>query len=250
MTDLCARCSKILAERERVAPKLGRVHQLWIDEHLLRHAMCLEGSLYGTAALTFRVLRDGVPGALAECGVGAGVHPAAMHYCMRFAGQYRPIWLFDSFEGIPMPTERDVPSSDRPGVNFAERMGVGLTPDGTFVPSGRAAVPLERVRTFMREWGAPDEHLRFVPGWFHETLLTVDTGPLAMLRVDADTYQSTLAAMDGLYEKVSVGGYVLVHDYDFAGVRAAVVESLGREPEIYSFPGTGPEKRSVWWRKA
>ena len=247
--ELCPDCRAVMEERERVAPRLGRVHQVWIDQHLLSKAMCLVGSLYGTAALVFKAFKRGIHGALAECGVGAGVHPAAMHYCMRYSGEYRNIWLFDSFEGIPKPTKMDVPSEDRPGTDFAEQMGVGVVGDGVIETSGRAAVPLDEVRALLRVWGAEDKHMRFVPGWFHETLSTVDTGPLALLRVDADVYESTKIVFDNLYERVSPGGYLLVHDWDFAGVRAAVQDSLHYEPVVHDLPETGPLPRSVWWEK-
>jgi len=247
--ELCPACQKIMRDREDAAPRVGRVHQLWIDQYLLSQALCEPGSLYGTAALTFKILRQGIPGSLAECGVGAGVHPAAMHYCMRYSGDYRSIWIFDSFEGIPKPTKMDVPSEDRPGTDFAEQMGVGIVEDGVVETSGRAAVTLDEVRALLRVWGAEEKHLRFVPGWFHKTLPVVDTGPLALLRVDADVYESTKVVFDNLYERVSPGGYVLVHDWNFAGVRAAVVDSLGFEPTVHDLPGTGPKLRSVWWEK-
>jgi hypothetical protein len=247
--DLCEDCRAILEERERIAPRLPRLHQMWVDQYLLRSAMCLPGSLYGTAALAFRALARKIPGGFAECGVGAGVHPAAMHYCMRYSGEYRNIWLFDSFKGIPKPTAKDIPSLDRPGSNFVEEMNVGIVADGVVETSGRAAVAIDEVRALLRVWGAKEKHLRFVPGWFHETLPKADTGPLALLRVDADVYESTKTVFDNLYERVSPGGYVLVHDWNFAGVRAGVKDSLGFEPLVHDLPETGPEPRSVWWEK-
>jgi len=245
--DLCNDCRTILEERERVAPRLDRLHQMWIDQYLLRNAMCMPGDMYGTAALVFRVFAHKIPGGFAECGVGAGVHPAVMHYCMRFTGEYRTVWLFDSFQGIPKATQRDIPSEDRPGFDVREILGVK---DGIVETNGRAGVPLEQVKLLMRAWGATDEHLRYVPGWFHETLPQTKTGPLAMLRVDADVYESTKVVLDALYDNVSIGGYVLTHDWDFSGVQSAVVDSLGFMPDVHDFPETGPHPRSVWWEKS
>jgi|GEM_PF-3477777 len=247
--ELCPTCREVMQERERIAPRLPRVHQMWIDRYLLKKAMCLAGSLYGTAALTFMALKREIPGDFAECGVAAGVHPAVMHYCMRYTGKYRNIWLFDSFEGVPKPTSRDVASDDRPGIDFANEIGMGIVDDGVVETSGYAAVSEEEVRALLHVWGAHDKHLRFVPGWFHETVPVFDTGPLAMLRVDADVYESMKLVFDNMYERVSVGGYILVHDWNFAGVHAAVVDSLGFDPDAHDFPGTGPGLRSVWWEK-
>ena len=229
--------------------KLSRVHQVWIDQRLLTRAICGAPSLYATGAVAFRALTGGLPGGMAECGVASGVHPAVMHYCMRYAGQYKTIWLFDSFFGIPRPTSRDVPSPERPGRDARDFMGSELAPDGEIQVTGRAAVSLEEVKRCMTEWGALEEHLRYVPGWFHESIPRTHTGPLALLRVDADLYESTRVAFDCLYDSVVPGGYVGVHDWDLAGVHAAVLDSIGEEPDVTPVPETGPVGLDVWWRK-
>ncbi|HJU39681.1 MAG TPA: TylF/MycF/NovP-related O-methyltransferase, partial [Tahibacter sp.] len=50
-------------------------------------------------------------------------------------------------------------------------------------------------------------------GWFKDTLPAAPIERLAVLRLDGDYYESTMDALVNLYEKVSVGGYVIVDDY-------------------------------------
>lgn len=226
---------------------IPRIHKLWMDR-LLPKAGCYEGSLWGTCWASFLVMKEQIPGAFVEAGVGAGVHPAVMHYCMRYTGEFRPIWMFDSFDGIPKPTRRDVsPSGGRDATAF---LGDEIVPDGVVESTGRAGVPLEDVRRNLRGWGASEQDLRFIPGWFHDTIPATNPGPLALLRVDADVYESTKVVMDALYPRVVSGGFVLAHDCDLPGVWGAICDVLGGPPEVESFGDTGPDPmHSVWWRK-
>ena len=66
--------------------------------------------------------------------------------------------------------------------------------------------------------------MRFIPGYFNETLPATDTGPLALLRIDADSYESTLDVLLALYDRVSPGGIVVVDDFHLRGARRAVME--------------------------
>ena len=53
----------------------------------------------------------------------------------------------------------------------------------------------------------------FLEGWFKDTLHVAPIEKLAVLRVDGDMYESTIQAMDALYEKLSPGGFLIVDDY-------------------------------------
>ena len=45
---------------------------------------------------------------------------------------------------------------------------------------------------------------------------------LALLRLDGDMYSSTWEVLIALYEKVAVGGYVVIDDYDLRGCKSAI----------------------------
>jgi hypothetical protein len=87
-----------------------------------------------------------------------------------------------------------------------------------------------------------------VKGWFEDTLRTAATGPIAVLHLDGDWYESTRTILDALYGRVVAGGFVVVDDYGhWPGCRRAVDEFLGRtgeRPAIVSSDYTG-----VWFRK-
>ena len=72
---------------------------------------------------------------------------------------------------------------------------------------------------------------------------------LAILRLDADLYTSTLEALGPLYDKVSPGGYVIVDDYyAFEPCRTAITEF--REAHGITEPIRRIDWSAVYWRKA
>jgi O-methyltransferase len=102
----------------------------------------------------------------------------------------------DSFEGLP------VPNPDYPADAGSE-----------FHLFKDLAVPLDEVLENFRKYDLLDGQVRFLEGWFSDTLPACPIERLAVLRLDGDMYASTMDALHHLYPKLSVGGYVIVDDY-------------------------------------
>ena len=58
-----------------------------------------------------------------------------------------------------------------------------------------------------------DDQVRFLKGWFKDTLPNAPISSLAIMRLDGDYYESTTVALTNLYDKLSVGGYAIIDDY-------------------------------------
>ena len=87
------------------------------------------------------------------------------------------------------------------------------------------AVSREDVENNFRRFDLFDDNVRFVKGWFSESLPKAPIQQIAVLRLDGDHYSSTMDALNSLHSKLSRGGYVIIDDYTlFAGCRAAVTE--------------------------
>src|SRR5262249_20622817 len=119
----------------------------------------------------------------------------------------RVVWVADSFEGLPALTEgktsyKNDTTVDVDTMNDGGPMGLGL------------AVPLERVKQNFAKFDLLDDQVRFLKGWFCDTLPTAPIETLSILRLDGDMYASTMDALNALYSKVSKGGYVIVDDYN------------------------------------
>jgi hypothetical protein len=209
-------------------------------------------SLRFTYDKTRELLATGVQGDLIECGVGAGVHPAAMARACFDHSELRTIHLLDSFEGVPHGGPQDK--------EWNEHWGDG---SGRLEPSGVAACGIDDVRKNLVRWlghDGEDDRARFVayPGWFQDTLpvMAPTLGPIAFLRLDGDLYESTLVCLQHLYPLVASGGVIVVDDWNLDGcVRAVLDYMISEEHEWDSDDGAwapvNPITASgdVWWTK-
>jgi O-methyltransferase len=189
--------------------------------------------LANVRALAEDVLGRGTPGDFMECGVWRGGVAIYMKAILEVYGdRERRVWLADSFRGLPKPNPREYPRD------------VGLD----FWKWPQLAVSMEEVQENFKRYGLLDERVQFLPGWFRDTLPTAPVEKLALLRIDADLYESTMDALRWLYPKVVVGGWVIIDDYGaVAACRAAVNDfrqSMGIEEPLQWVDWTG-----VYWQK-
>jgi hypothetical protein len=177
------------------------------------------------------VLKEGVPGDLIETGVWRGGACILMRAILKLHGiDNRSVYLADSFEGLPAPALE----ADR-GYDLSE--------------NSYLAVSVEEVRTAFQKFGLLDEQVKFLEGWFKDTLPNAEIDCLAVLRLDGDLYESTMDALNSLYAKVSPQGFVIVDDYGaWAPCKLAVDDFRTRlriQDPIQEIDGTG-----VFWRKS
>jgi len=178
------------------------------------------------------VIQRGVPGDFIETGVWRGGAVIFMRAALAAYGdETRRVWVADSFAGLP-PPEAGV-EADRGDVHHGYET---------------LAVPLEQVQANFARYGLLDDRVRFLKGWFKDTLATAPLDRLAIVRLDGDMYGSTMDAIRPLYPKLSVGGYLIVDDYGVVpGCKQAVDEYRAehriREP-LVDIDGSG-----VCWRR-
>lgn len=172
-----------------------------------------------------------LPGALVECGVWRGGSVLAMLLTLADLGASdREIFLYDTFEGMTAPTEHDVSAHDPPALETwraAEAEGRRAWPEmfaaDVFSESG--------VRETVARAGYPAERIHFVKGAVEETIPRTLPGPLALLRLDTDWYQSTRHELVHLYPLLAPGGVLIVDDYGhWQGAARAVDEYFAAHP--------------------
>ncbi|MEL7236515.1 MAG: TylF/MycF/NovP-related O-methyltransferase, partial [Chloroflexota bacterium] len=109
-------------------------------------------------------------------------------------------------------------------------------------------VTKDDVASHFERYDLLDDQVRFLEGWFKDTLPTAPIERLAVLRMDGDLYESTMDALNALYHKVSVGGYVIVDDYNaIAGCARAVDEF--REAHSITDEMIKVDHHVVYWQK-
>jgi O-methyltransferase len=195
-------------------------------------------TMIGTARLDnvvrccVQAVQDGIPGDLIETGVWRGGSTILMRGVLQALGDAeRRVWVADSFEGLPVPDAERYPADE--GLDWS---GVGVL-----------KVDADVVRANFARYGLLDDRVRFLPGWFSDTLPEAPIDRLAVLRLDGDLYESTMDALVALEPRVSPGGFVIVDDYGgWPPCRAAVDDyraDRGIRAPIRTVDWTG-----VWWR--
>jgi O-methyltransferase len=174
------------------------------------------------------VISEDVPGDIIETGAWRGGASILARAVLAAAGVTdRKVIVADSFEGLPPPDEEAYPA-DR-GLNFHE--------------SPALAVSLEEVQENFRKLDLLDDQVVFLKGWFRDTMPKVASERLAVIRLDGDLYESTILPLNHLYDRLSVGGWVIVDDYHMVrACRTAVRDFLASRslaPELREIEGMG-----------
>lgn len=168
-------------------------------------------------------------GCFVECGVAAGAQIIAM----RAGAPDKLIHAFDSFQGIPMPSNMD---DQMPGVKYfteEERLLLPNPGEQILESSGMTSVSVDDFKKHLVESGAGLDNLEIHKGWFEETMPVNEVGDIAILRLDGDLYNSTMVCLTFLYPKVIKGGIVIIDDWELSGSRQAVIDYfVGVMPEI------------------
>lgn len=172
-----------------------------------------------------------IPGSLLEAGVWRGGCSILMKAMVELYGEDRAVYLLDSFAGLPKP---ELPE---------------LQGEMVFSEIDYLAVSEGFVRARFEAYGITTNGIHFVSGWFKDTVpaLARKIGPIAILRLDGDMYESTKVCLDHLYDKVSPGGFIIIDDYMLFYCRKAVDEF--RAARGIDDPLSWPDTTSVFWQK-
>lgn len=180
------------------------------------------------------IIHDDVPGDLVETGVWRGGASIFMKGVLTAYGDTRDIWLADSFEGLPPPDE----------INFPHDKGWRFDKASSYL-----AVSEDEVRDNFRRYGLWDEHVKFVKGWFRDTLSTLPATRISLLRLDGDLYESTIQALEPLYPRLSVGGFCVIDDYGAVTACEEAVHDYRQQHNITD-PIIDIDGSGVFWRKS
>ena len=186
-----------------------------------------------------RVVADGIPGDLVETGVWRGGTVIFMRALLAtFGVTDRTVWACDSFVGLPAPKPDLYPSDSSMKVDDADlkaMLDAGL------------AVSVDQVKANFERYGLLDDQVRFVEGWFSDTLPSAPIDEIAVLRLDGDLYESTIDALVNLESKVSDGGFVIIDDYGSIQACRDAVHDYRKERQITS-PIVEVDWTGVYWR--
>jgi hypothetical protein len=187
------------------------------------------------------VLARNVPGDLIETGVWRGGATIFMRAILAaHAADDRVVWVADSFEGLPEPDAERFP--------LEAKAHHGPVMQQAFK---RFAAGVDDVRANFATFGLLDDRVRFLEGWFKDTLPVAPIQRLSVMRLDGDYYESTMDGLTNLYDKLSIGGYAIIDDYgedDWTYCRRAVDEF--RAERGITDPMVAVDRRCYFWRRS
>ena len=158
--------------------------------------------------------QENVPGCIVEFGVFNGMWLSHFSDFREELKSNREVWGFDSFEGLPKPTENDL----------------SCFHEGDFLAS------YENVRTRLltseRSW------IKLKKGWFKDTIALPDVQDIAQVayaRIDCDLYQGTVECLQFLSARLVDGAILVFDDWTYdpeKGETKAYCEWSAAHPEF------------------
>ncbi|WP_205474151.1 TylF/MycF family methyltransferase [Nocardioides sp. SYSU D00038] len=182
-----------------------------------------------------QIVADDVPGDLIETGVWRGGACIFMKANLVAWGETgRTVWVADSFQGLPPPDAARFPADTGDKLHTMGGLSVGE----------------QQVRHNFERYQLLDDDVKFLVGWFKDTLPTAPVEKLALMRLDGDMYESTIQAIEALYPKLSPGGFCIIDDFGSHASQAGQAihdyrKQHGITEEIIQIDNFG-----AYWRKA
>jgi len=179
--------------------------------------------MYGLYKAVEYLVNNSILGDFVECGVWKGGSAMLMAATLKKLGsKARDIWLYDTFEGMSQPSEKDANYEGAEAGHLLKKTRKDAS-DSVWCYS-----PLKDVEDNMQKTGYPPNHLKLVQGKIEDTVPSnLPSGPIALLRLDTDWYESTLHEMKHFFPLLVRGGVLIVDDYGhWMGAKRAIDEYL------------------------
>jgi hypothetical protein len=138
----------------------------------------------------------------------------------------RKVFAADSFAGIP----KNLRAVNDPVDAWTDRW----------------IAPVDEVKQNIERFGLLDDRVRFLVGFFANSLKTLADEQFALVRLDSDSYDSVETSLNELYPRLSLGGILIIDDWHLVGCKQAVMDYRARHgvrDEIHEHDG------NAWWVK-
>ncbi len=156
------------------------------------------------------IQRESVQGDLVECGTGRGGGAIFLRGAIEaFDAIDRKVYVADEFRSTPITATG----------------GDGLGGGAGFPDLG---ADLNTVRDGFDRFGLLDDRVRFLLGRLGETLADAPIEKIALLRVGQAPGHDLEDALESLYDKVTLGGFVVLDDYASDEAKLVIDEFRGR----------------------
>ena len=162
-------------------------------------------------------------GDVCEFGCAAGATSALLANEIRTTD--KTLWIFDSFQGLPKPTQKDHLLDDFWSLGSMEAY------------EGTMSYSPEMVKSKLDRVNFPASRVNIISGFIEQTLhLERVPEKISFALVDVDFYVPVLTALLFLRERLTIGGRIVVDDYGTfsSGAKTAVDEFVASYSDCFS----------------
>jgi predicted O-methyltransferase YrrM len=201
------------------------------------YTLLSESRLFSLYCLAKQICVEDLPGNFVECGTCKGGSAALIAFVIKhYSRRPRVLYAFDTFEGMPAPTE----------IDRHQGIPANLTGFGEGTLKASISENLDKICKLLqvRDIVVP------VKGLFAQTLPKYKSaiGSIAFLHADGDWYESTMDIFNTLYDSVISNGLIQVDDYGhWEGCKQAVHDFERMKGESFSLHTI--DETGVWFQK-
>lgn len=196
-----------------------------LEEIIMPNTMCSEEQAIELTELLEEVFQNNIDGDIIECGTWrGGLACLMMQSIINNSENYKKLWIYDTFNGMSMPEDVDVSTK---GENAIDKFKKSRN-DGITAKWCRAGVDVVKFN-LNRISEDYETHTNFIKGKVEDTLIIKENLPekICLMRLDTDWYQSTKIELETFYPILSIGGIIIIDDYNYwQGQQKAVDEFL------------------------
>ncbi len=198
---------KLIQPGKRIVP--FDVEEDFIDIHRQAqpNSMVSPERLYATYQAVKYVEANNIEGDVVECGVWKGGNSMVMALTLlNCNSKHRNIYLYDTFEGMVEPGEKDVDFKGQHSKGVWQKHQSADVNEWCYSP-------LEEVKQNMASTLYPEDKIHFIKGKVEDTIPATLPDKIAVLRLDTDWYESTVHELTHLFPKLAERGVLLIDDY-------------------------------------
>lgn len=164
-----------------------------------------------------------IEGDVVECGVWKGGSMMLVaKKLLELNNSSRKLYLFDTYEGMTSPSDNDIDLTNKSAKEIYVNEDTKFNENNEWCFSS-----VEDVKNNLRTTLYPENNTFFIKGKVEETLPDKNIQKIALLRLDTDWYESTKHELETLYDKLQIGGLLIIDDYGhWAGAKKAVDEFI------------------------
>lgn len=170
------------------------------------YTMTDTSSILSLIDATRYVIENRISGDFVECGVWRGGSMMVIASILMYAGEdSRNLYLYDTFEGMTVPSELDVQYDGQPAGELYDKI--------TREEGAWCYADIHDVARNLKATGYPENKTKLIRGEVEKTIPGTIPEKIALLRLDTDWYSSTFHELEYLYPRLVSGGVLIIDDY-------------------------------------